>query len=453
MFLKKLSGKWLVVASCLVTAVGCGRSASKPEPTVSVAPAIDATESLPTNDATKPEKSMSENGSVEASTVADLGDGQSSTANPEAPTPAREIPETINDEAKLKPVVVTEPNVQRPRGMVWVPGGSFKMGSSGNQEDELPIHEVELDGFWMDATEVTVGEFKRFVDATGYKTLAERKPSREEFVGQVPPEAIAAIKEEMLVPGSICFNPKFDAAAFPKNRRPTPDEIYLVWKYEPGANWRHPDGPKSSMEDRLSHPVTHVSWNDVSEYCKWAGKRLPTEAEWEYASRGGLDAKVYPWGDTREPNGRWMTNIWQGEWPFKNLVQDGFEKTSPVASFEPNAFGLYDMSGNVWEWCQDWYRGDYYGMSPKRNPVGPKTSYDPIEPTIPKRIQRGGSFMCNANYCTGYRVSARMKGDPNTATWHCGFRTVLTPSNYDAFQAAPGALIGKANAVAQPANP
>mgnify|MGYP006273119727 CR=1 FL=1 len=344
---------------------------------------------------------------------------------------------------ETKPLVVEEPKVERPRGMVWIPGGTSKMGGDGNQPDEQPIHDVELDGFWMDATEVTVGEFKRFVDATGYKTLAERKPKREEFAGQVSAEAIAAIKEEMLVPGSICFNPKFDSAAFPKGRRPTPDEIYLVWKYEPGANWQHPDGPSSSIEDRLDHPVTHVSWNDAVEYCKWAGRRLPTEAEWEYAGRGGLDSKIYPWGDTREPNGRWMANIWQGEWPFKNFVQDGHEKTSPVMSFDANGFGLYDMSGNVWEWCHDWYQGEYYASSPKRNPFGPADSFDPIEPTIPKRVQRGGSFMCNANYCTGYRVSARMKGDPNTATWHCGFRTVLTPSMYESYKAAPGAAAGR----------
>lgn len=406
MLLKK-NLSWFVLG---VAAVLCGCEASdrSKQPDVSVAPSVN---------------------SSDASSQADSVD---------AP---RGAVENAADEAK--PLIVKEPAVERPRGMVWIPGGTSKMGGDGNQPDEQPIHDVELDGFWMDATEVTVGEFKRFVDATGYKTLAERKPKREEFAGQVSPEAIAAIKEEMLVPGSICFNPKFDTAAFPKGRRPTPDEIYLVWKYEPGANWQHPDGPSSSIEDRLDHPVTHVSWNDAVEYCKWAGKRLPTEAEWEYAGRGGLDAKIYPWGDTREPNGRWMANIWQGEWPFKNFVQDGHEKTSPVMSFDPNGFGLYDMSGNVWEWCHDWYQGEYYASSPKRNPFGPADSFDPIEPNIPKRVQRGGSFMCNANYCTGYRVSARMKGDPNTATWHCGFRTVVTPSMFESYKAAPGAAPGK----------
>lgn len=339
-------------------------------------------------------------------------------------------------EAASGPIIVEEPKLTRPTGMAWIPGAKTQMGGNGELPDELPIHDVELDGFWMDTTEVTVAEFKRFIDATGYKTLADRKPKREEFADQV--DDLSKINEKDLVPGSICFNPKFDLTLFPKNRRPTPEEIYLVWKYEPGASWNHPDGPDSSIEDRLDHPVTHVSWHDAVEYCQWAGKRLPTEAEWEYAARGGLDAKVYPWGDIREPEGRWMANIWQGQWPFKNLVQDGFEKTSPVMSYEPNGFGLYDMSGNVWEWCHDWYQADYYAKSPKRNPFGPVDSFDPIEPKTPKRIQRGGSFMCNANYCTGYRVSARMKGDPNTATWHCGFRTVLSPAMYDKYELAPG---------------
>ena len=334
-----------------------------------------------------------------------------------------------------------EPDVPRPQGMVWVPGGSFQMGSTDGFPDELPIHEVTLDGFWMDETELTVAEFKRFTDATGYVTVAERTPKREDFVGQLSPEEIAAIKDDVLVPGSICFNPKFDRNTFPKGRRPTPAEIYLVWKYEKGANWRHPDGPDSGIEDRMDHPVTHVGWDDCVEYCKWAGRRLPTEAEWEFAARGGLEEKTYPWGDQREPGGQWMTNIWQGEWPFENYVQDGFETTAPVRSYKPNAYGLYEMSGNVWEWCHDWYQAQFYAASPSRNPRGPLESYDPTEPRIPKRIQRGGSFMCNANYCTGYRVAARMKGDPMSGTWHCGFRCVVSESMYEQFRKSPGARI------------
>ena len=336
-------------------------------------------------------------------------------------------------------VIVEEPADLRPRGMVWIPGGTFRMGSDGSVPDEQPIHSVTLDGFWMDATEVTVAEFKRFTDATAYVTIAEKKPKREDFAGQLSPEAIANIKDEILVPGSICFNPAFDRQHFPIGRRPSPAEINLVWQYLPGANWRHPDGPESSIEKLLDHPVTHVSWDDAVAYCEWAGKRLPTEAEWEYAARGGQADQTYPWGNVREPNGRWMTNIWQGEWPHKNLNQDGHEKTSPVMSFEPNKYGLYEMSGNVWEWCQDWYQQDYYQQSPARNPPGPGSSHDPNEPGIPKRIQRGGSFMCNANYCTGYRVAARMKGDSMTGAWHCGFRTVVRPETSEKFKAAPGA--------------
>ncbi|MHC4878930.1 MAG: formylglycine-generating enzyme family protein [Planctomycetota bacterium] len=346
--------------------------------------------------------------------------------------------------------VINEPEVARPLGMVWVPGGSFAMGSNDGFPDEQPIHEVTLDGYWIDETEITVAEFKRFVDATGYRTIAERIPKREDFADQLTPEQIAAIPEENLVAGSICFNPKFDRGAFPKDRRPMPHEIYLVWKYEKGANWQQPDGPGSGIEDRMDHPVTHVGYDDAVAYCEWAGKRLPTEAEWEYAARGGKDQFMYPWGNEREPGGKWMTNIWQGQWPFKNLIQDGFEKTSPVRSFEPNGFGLYDVSGNVWEWCLDWYREDYYAKSPKRNPFGPIDSFDPIEPNVPKRVQRGGSFMCNANYCKGYRVSARMKGDVMSGTWHCGFRTVVTPKMYDRYQSNPAARFASDKAQATP---
>jgi len=386
--------------------------------------------------------------------TADAGiTGSASTENGDAATPPGNSLSTMvastsgsnsgpaSTGSSAEPLIIEEPKVDRPTGMVWVPGGKFQMGGTDGFPDELPVHEVELDGFWMDSTEVTVAEFKRFADATGYVTIAERKPRREDFADQLSAEQLAEIPEEVLVPGSICFNPDFDRSTFPEGRRPTPAEIYLVWMYKRGANWRHPDGPDSGIEDRMDHPVTHVSWSDCTAYCEWAGKRLPTEAEWEYASRGGRHQETYPWGNEREPGGRWMTNIWQGEWPFRNLNQDGHEKTSPVASYEANGFGLYDMSGNVWEWCHDWYRPDYYENSPARNPFGPVDSLDPNEPNIPKRIQRGGSFMCNANYCTGYRVASRMKGDVMSGTWHCGFRTALSPESYEKFRQAPGARV------------
>lgn len=329
--------------------------------------------------------------------------------------------------------VVVDPPGDSPLAMKWIPGGTFRMGNSnGPHEDERHEHKVAIDGFWMDESEVTNAQFAKFVNETKYVTIAERKPKREDIEAQVP--AGTVIDDAMLVPGSICFNPQFDMRTLRKDFANWP---YQVWKYEPGADWQHPLGAESTIEGREDHPVIHVSWDDAQEYCRWAGRRLPTEAEWERAARGGLEGAEYPWGKDRNPDGKWANNIWQGTFPEKHAVQDGFEGTSPVKSFPPNAYGLYDMSGNVWEWCHDWYRPDYYTISPSRNPTGPQDSFDPNEPTIPKRIQRGGSFMCSDDYCTGYRVSARMKGDVLSGTFHCGFRTVLTPQMRDELEASP----------------
>ncbi len=320
-------------------------------------------------------------------------------------------------------VVVSDaaPPTAGPQGMVWIPPGDFVMGTTNGPPDEQPPHLVRLDGFWMDAHEVTNEQFMQFVDATGYVTTAEKPP---EIIGVKPgsPKATAEILPEFNKPGSICHRRGFS----PDDYDPSLG-AYSWWAYVPGANWRHPEGPDSTIEDRMNHPVVHVSWFDAAAYCDWVGKKLPTEAQWEYAARGGLVQKIYPWGDDRNPGGKWLNNIWQGEFPVKNTGEDGFPTTAPVMSFPPNGYGLYDMSGNVWEWCRDYYRPDYYARSPRRNPPGPDDCFDPQEPDIIKRVQRGGSFMCSDSYCVGYRVSARMKGQVDSGAFHTGFRCVVTP--------------------------
>ena len=337
-------------------------------------------------------------------------------------TEPAELP--VRTAAELSNQAAPKPDGDVPEGMVWVPGDEFLMGSDTGFPDEQPIHLVIVDGFWMDATEVTNAEFRRFVDETGYVTTAEKIPRKEDLAAQLPDDVV--IPEENLVAGSICFDLNVDPKTIRKDHPLWP---YQIWKYVPGADWRHPLGPESTIEGKDDHPVVHVSWDDAVAYCQWAGKRLPTEAEWEFAARGGLKDQEYPWGDDRNPNGEWRNNIWQGDFPGKNKEADGFATTAPVKSFPANGYGLYDVSGNVWEWCADWYRPDYYEVSTRRNPQGPPSSLDPLEPTIPKRIQRGGSYLCSESYCTGYRVAARMKGDPQSSTAHCGFRAVLSPKS------------------------
>jgi len=332
------------------------------------------------------------------------------------------------------PPVVTERPGDAPEGMVWIPGDVFEMGTrdGGSKQDEFPPHKVELDGFYIDVFEVTNAEFERFVTASGYVTAAEKKPDFSS-VREGSKRTEAKILPELNRPGSICMKQGLK-----------PGEIdpqlgaYGWWEYVPGANWRHPEGPESSIVDRMDHPVVHVSWHDVNAYCRWAGKRLPTEAEWEFAARGGLDGKTYPWGDERNPGGKWLNNIWQGAFPVKNDNEDGHLTTSPVGVFPKNGYGLFDMSGNVWEWCHDNYTADYYRDSPRRNPQGPKESYDPDEPDILKRIQRGGSFMCSDTYCTGYRVTARMKGEEASGLYHTGFRCVVSHDGLPAYSKAEG---------------
>jgi sulfatase modifying factor 1 len=302
-----------------------------------------------------------------------------------------------------------------PMKEVWIPAGEFTMGDE-EFDDAKPLHEVYVDGFWIDETEVTNEQFAEFVRQTGYVTIAERTPRREDF----PPWRRDKLREPLLA-GSLVFTPE----------KCPPGQVCLScedwWDYRPGANWRHPEGPGSDLRGREKHPVVHVAWEDAMAYARWAGKRLPTEAEWERAARGGLEGKRYYWGDELRPDGKWMANIWQGTFPVENSADDGFIGTAPVKSFPPNAFGLYDMAGNVWEWCADWYRPNYYASSPKINPQGPESSIDPDGRDEPKRVQRGGSFLCSDNYCFRYRAGARGQGEPKTGLSHTGFRCVRSP--------------------------
>lgn len=345
--------------------------------------------------------------------------------NAETRTLLKNVPVDIQTSLIIDEPELVDTDSRRVSGMVWIPGATFVMGNNHGPPDEAPRHAVALDGFWIDTTEVTNAQFKTFVDATGYVTLPEKKPELRSLREGSDIEKLS-ILEEMNQPGSIC--------SLPISSRDEIDErgAYSWWQYLPGANWRHPEGPDSTISDRLHHPVVHLSWLDVQEFCKWANKKLPTEAQWEYAARGGHDGRVYPWGNTRKPNGEWLQNIWQGEFPVKDTGEDGHTSTAPVGSFTPNDFGLYDMSGNVWEWCSDYYHPDYYFNSTIHNPAGPTESWDPQEPDIIKRVQRGGSFMCSDQYCIGYRVAARMKGEVDTGAFHTGFRTIITPDMMDA---------------------
>ncbi|HEY9784869.1 MAG TPA: formylglycine-generating enzyme family protein [Candidatus Obscuribacterales bacterium] len=320
------------------------------------------------------------------------------------------------------------PGAAAPENMVWIPGGRFTMGLSAARskgacagydrgDDARPLHKVSVDGFWMDRTEVTNEQFERFVRATGYVTVAEQKPARSEF-----PEA----EEADLVPGSVVFAPTRSKVSF--------HQPYRWWRYVPGANWRHPEGPKSTIESRGNYPVVQVAYEDCIAYAKWAGKRLPTEAEWEYAARGGMEHKLYPWGNELKRDGKWQSNTYQGEFPVegKDTGEDGHAGIAPVGQFPANRYGLFDMCGNVWEWVSDWYRPDYYATlaaagRAARNPQGPASSFDPDEPGQKKRVQRGGSFLCTDKYCTRYVLGSRGKGEIRSATNHIGFRCVKSP--------------------------
>jgi formylglycine-generating enzyme required for sulfatase activity len=281
--------------------------------------------------------------------------------------------------------------------------------------DSRPIHRVYVDGFWMDQTEVTNAQFAAFVRATGYVTVAERTPRAEDFPGAPP---------ENLVAGSVVFTPPDHAVPL--------DDHFRWWAYVRGANWRHPLGPSSSIAANGQYPVTHVAYEDAVAYATWAGKRLPTEAEWEFAARGGLTGKRFPWGDDFQPDVKWMANTHQGNFPNRDTGADAFVGVGPVAQYPPNGYGLYDVAGNVWEWVSDWYRPDYYtqlaaGGGVARNPTGPSSSFDPDDPGEPKRAHRGGSFLCTDQYCSRYMVGTRGKGEVSTGTNHLGIRLVKAP--------------------------
>jgi sulfatase modifying factor 1 len=315
------------------------------------------------------------------------------------------------------------PPVPAPAGMVWIPGGEFSMGAQDPHDmhdavgmqatsESRPVHRVFVDAFWMDATEVTNEQFAIFVKATGYVTVAEQIPRAEDFPG-----APAAT----LVPGSVIFSP-------PKHPVPLTDP-YQWWADINGANWRHPLGPDSSIAGREQFPVVHIAYADALAYANWAGKRLPTEAEWEFAARGGLTGRLFPWGDDFKTGGRSMANTHQGHFPDHDTGEDTFTGIAPVAQFPANGYGLHDVAGNVWEWVSDWYRLDYYTQlaaagAVARNPQGPATSLDPDEPGVKKRVHRGGSFLCTDQYCSRYMVGTRGKGDVGTGTNHLGFRLV-----------------------------
>jgi formylglycine-generating enzyme len=303
-------------------------------------------------------------------------------------------------------------------GMVLIPAGIFDMGADNNQADpdEYPKHKVQLSSFYMDITEVTNAQFKKFVDATNYITTAERKPEWEEMQKTLPP-GTAKPEDDLLVAASLIFK---------QTTGPVDLKDYgQWWSWQKGANWKNPAGDAKPNKD--NEPVIQVSWDDAMAYCKWAGKRLPTEAEWEFAARGGLINNIYPWGNEHVNTGKPKCNSWEGKFPYLNELKDGFTKIALVKSFTANGYGLYDMAGNVWEWCSDLYNADYYKELENKTTVNPKgatKSFDPQEPYAEKRSLRGGSFLCNDGYCSGYRNARRMKSSHDTGLEHTGFRCV-----------------------------
>lgn len=313
-----------------------------------------------------------------------------------------------------------------PENMVWVPGGEFVQGAVQNDplvmSHEKPAHKVAVDGFFMDIHEVTNAQFSAFVKETGYKTIAEREIDWEEMKKQLP-EGTPRPHDTILQPGSLVFRKS-------RTRVQNFYDFSQWWQWSVGANWKHPDGPDSSIEGKDEYPVVHIAFEDARAYCEWAGRRLPTEAEWEYAARGGMEGQVYSWGNNASKLSE-MANSWNGEFPVSNDLSDGFEGMAPVKSYPPNEIGLFDMAGNVWEWTGDWYHSNYYqelnntGISV--NPPGAATALNASNPYAVEKVIKGGSFLCNASYCASYRVSARMATSTDSSLEHLGFRTVANP--------------------------
>lgn len=335
-----------------------------------------------------------------------------------------------------QPQIVLGDGKRGPEGMAWIPAGEFLMGSDHklSRPNERPAHKVRVHGFWMDRHHVTNAEFRQFVAATGYVSTAEKKPDWETLRVQLPP-GTPRPSDANLVPGAMVFV---------GTSRPVPLQDYSAWwRFVPGADWRHPTGPGSSIEGKDDHPVVQVSYEDAQAYAKWAGKRLPTEAEWEYAARGGLEQATYTWGDQFAPDGKQMANVWEGQrpqpFPVVSAKAGGAVGTSAVGTFPPNGYGLSDMTGNAWQWVADWYRADEFQREAATgkvvlNPSGPQDAWDPDEAGVPenapRRVTRGGSFLCNSSYCLSYRPSARRGTDPYNSMSHLGFRLVMNDEDW-----------------------
>jgi len=330
---------------------------------------------------------------------------------------------------KAADILIDKPeNIAIPEGMVWIPGGTSVQGAVAQDamamEHEKPAFKVAIDGFFMDITEVSNAQFKKFVDATGYETVAERAIDWEEMKKQLP-EGTPKPHDSIMQPGSLTFK---------KTKAPVTNlyDFSQWWNWTIGASWKHPNGPKSTIVGKMNEPVVHIAYEDAEAYCEWAGRRLPTEAEWEHAAKGKNENATFFWGDDETKLAQ-MANTWEGQFPVNNTKLDGFEARSPAKSFTENSFGLYDMAGNVWEWTSDWYNTNYYeemmsGGVRIKNPKGAKSPFNARDAYAKEKVMKGGSFLCNASYCASYRVSARMATSLDSSLEHLGFRTVATVS-------------------------